>query len=462
MNKKISLGAALALLAIVAAATFSITMVYSRQTFNNTILNIKERESTYSKLAEIDKWARQNFLGTINEDTLNDSIARGYIEGLGDPYARYYTVEEYTRLNQSGASKSVGVGIVTELDETGYIRITEVYPDSPALAAGIAANDLIVKIDETDVSAENAEEMMEAINGEAGTKLDLVIRRDNADTPYPLTRRDVEKPSVYSCLTDQRIGYMQILEFNENTSDQFTRSIDRLVSDGALSLLFDVRGNQGGRTETVTRILDKLMPQGAIVSATYKDGSTEVLATSDPAFINLPMTVLINEKTSSAAELFAQALKDKVEAQLVGLTTLGKGTMQQFLQLGDGSAISVTVAKYNPPTSPNFDGVGVKPDFEVKVTPEQATLISETDRKSAQDLQLALENDPQLKKALELAITAANVNASGSGSASAPEEGPSEETDTSSEEESSGDTDAGTGDGTDEDTSTDADTDSEN
>lgn len=412
MNKKISLGAAIALLAIVAAATFSITMVYSRQTFNNTILNIKERESTYSKLAEIDKWARQNFFGSINEDKLNDSIAQGYIAGLGDPYARYYTVEEYTRLTQSGVSKSVGVGIVTELDDSGYILVTEVYPDSPALAAGIAAGDLIVKIDETDVSADNAEEMMETIFGEAGTKIDLVIRRDNADTAYPLTRRDVEKPSVYSSLTPEQIGYMQIVEFGDNTADQFSRSVDRLVSEGALALVFDVRGNQGGKTEPVTRILDKLLPQGTIVSATYKDGSTEVLATSDPAYINLPMVVITNEKTASAAELFAQALKDKVEAQLVGLTTLGKGTMQQFLQLNDGSAISVTVAKYNPPTSPNFDGVGVKPDFEVKVTKEQADLISATDKKTAENVQFALETDPQLKKALELAITAANVNSS--------------------------------------------------
>ncbi|MCI8442643.1 MAG: S41 family peptidase [Provencibacterium sp.] len=437
MNKKISLGAALAMLAIVAAATFSITMVYSRQTFNNTILNIKEREATYSKLAEIDKWARQKFFGTINEDTLNDSIAQGYIAGLGDPYARYYTVEEYTRLNQSGASKSVGVGIVTELDETGYILITEVYPDSPALAAGIAAGDLIVKIDETDVTADNAEEMSEAIFGDAGTQIDLTIRRDNADTPYPLTRRDVEKPSVYSCMTGEGIGYMQILEFGDNTADQFTRAVDRLVSEGAQALVFDVRNNQGGKTEPVTRILDKLLPQGTIVSATYKDGTTEVLATSDPACINLPMVVIMNEKTASAAELFAQALKDKAEAQLVGLTTLGKGTMQQFLQLNDGSAISVTVAKYNPPTSPNYDGIGVKPDFEVKVTKDQADLISATDKKTAENLLFALETDPQLKKSLELAITAANVNSAGSaaGEESASSSAEEQEEENSGEQE---------------------------
>ena len=137
--KKISLGAAIAVMAIVATLTFSITMVYSRQVFNDTMQNIKERESTYSKLSEIDKWVRQNYYGTIDNNALMDSIARGYIEGLGDPYARYMTVEEYSKLNQTGTSKSVGVGMVTEIDESGYLLVTEVYPDSPALAAGIAA-----------------------------------------------------------------------------------------------------------------------------------------------------------------------------------------------------------------------------------------------------------------------------------------------------------------------------------
>lgn len=409
MNKKISLGAAVALMAIIAAVTFSITMVYARQTFNSTILNIKERETTYTKLSEIDKWVRQNYYGTIDSETLMDSISSGYIGGIGDPYAKYYTVDEFQRQNQEGTAKSVDVGIVTEVDESGYIRITEVYPDSPALAAGIQAGDMIVKIDETDLTVDNVEEMIQSLQGEAGTKLDLVVRRDNVDTPYPLTRREVEKPSVYGSLLQNGVGYVQILEFGTTTSDQFSRAVDKLVSDGAVALVFDVRGNQGRTNEACYRILDKLLPQCNIATSVDKNGEEKVQATSDPAHINLPMTVLINEQTAAAAEIFAQALKDVKSASLVGVTTLGKGTMQVTQQLDDGSAIDITVAKVLTPGGQSFDGVGVKPDYEVSLSKDQAEAASALEKTSAERVELAVQMDPQLKKALELAATAGNV-----------------------------------------------------
>lgn len=436
MNKKISLGAAIAMMAIIAAATFSITMVYSRQTFNKTVLNIKERESTYTKLSEIDKWVRQNYYGSIDSDKLMDSIASGYIQGIGDPYAKYYTIEEFTKLSQSGASKSVGVGIVAQVDESGYILVTEVYPESPALAAGIEPGDMIVKIDDTDLTADNVEEMFKTIQGEAGTKIDIVTRRDNVDTPHPLTRRDVDKPSVYGSLMENKVGYVQILDFNSNTSDQFSRSVDRLVSEGAVSLVFDVRGNAGKTSESAYRILDKLLPQCNIATVTYKDGTTKVQATSDPAFINLPMIVLQNEQTSSAAELFSQALKDVNSAKLVGATTMGKGTLQVTQQLNDGSAIDITVAKYTTADGQSFDGVGVKPDFDVKMTKDQMDAVSTFDKSTPDRVVIALNMDPQLKKAMELAATAGNV---ASASAVVPANETSDGQSGQSSSESSGD-----------------------
>lgn len=409
MNKKISLGAAIALMAIIAAATFSITMVYARQTFNSTILNIKERESTYTKLSEIDKWVRQNYYGTIDSEQLMDSISGGYISGIGDPYAKYYTVDEFQRQNQEGTAKSVGVGIVTQMDESGYILITEVYPDSPALAAGIEAGDMIVKIDETNLTADNVEEMVKTLQGEEGTTVNLVIRRDNADISYPLTRRNVEKPSVYGSLLSNGVGYVQITEFNTNTSDQFSRVVDNLVSNGAVALVFDVRNNQGRVNEACYRILDKLLPQCNIVTSVDKNGVEKVQATSDPAHINLPMTVLINEQSVAAAEIFAQVLKDVKSANLVGVKTVGKGTMQVTQQLDDGSAIDITVAKYYTPGGQSFDGVGVLPDYEVLLAPDVFAAASEMKKTTAEQVEAAAQIDLQLKKALELAATAGNV-----------------------------------------------------
>ena len=197
-------------------------------------------------------------------------------------------------------------------------------------------------------------------------------------------------------MLSENVGYIAITGFNSNTVSQFNTALNAVMSQGAEGLVFDVRNNPGGTISSVSKILDRLLPEGPIVSATYKDGTTDILATSDATEINMPMVVVTNKSTASAAELFTQALKDYGKAVSVGdKTTYGKGTMQTTKKLNDGSALSITFAWCNPPKSANYDGVGVPADFEVALSAELASKISELD----------ISEDTQLKKALELAQT---------------------------------------------------------
>lgn len=392
MNKKVSLGTAVTLMAIAAALAVAITMVYSIRTFNDKLYNIKEREATYEKLAQIDKIVRSQYYGDINEKYLMDSIAKGYVQGIQDKYALYLTAEQYQLQLEETEGKTVGIGIDTICDTSGYMLVTQVYGESSAEMAGIQVNDLILQVDDVEVTAQTYEEAVAALEGEVGTKVTLVLRRDNEDQePLELTRRKVEIPTVYYNVVDN-IAYIQITEFADATPSQFNRAIDDVIQQGALGIVFDVRSNPGGTIDSVSQVLDRLLPEGDIVSATYRDGTTEVLAVSDAQQLEMPMAVVVNEETASAAELFAQALWDYEKAKTVGVTTYGKGLMQTIYRLDDGSALDITVAKYNPPKSPNFDGVGVIPDYEVELTQEQKLMQDQLDQ----------DTDPQLRKAQEV------------------------------------------------------------
>lgn len=392
MNKKVSLGTAITLMAIAAALAVAITMVYSIRTFNDKLYNIKEREATYEKLSQIDKIVRSQYYGDIDEKYLMDSIAKGYVQGIGDKYAIYLTASQYQAQLKDLEGKMVGIGVSTMCDSSGYMLVTEVYPESSADMAGIQVNDLILQVDNLEVTIDTYEEAVTALEGEAGTKVTLILRQNNEDQePIELTRRKIEIPTVYYNVVDN-IGYIQITEFGDATPNQFNKAIETVISEGAEGLVFDVRSNPGGTIDSVSEVLDRLLPAGDIVSATYRDGTEEVLAVSDERQVDMPMAVVINEKTASAAELFAQALWDYEKAKTVGVTTYGKGLMQTVYKLDDGSALDITVAKYNPPKSANFDGVGVIPDYEVKLTQEQELMLDQLDQNS----------DPQLRKAKEL------------------------------------------------------------
>ena len=391
MNKKISLGVAICFMAIAAAITFTITMFFSLNVFNSKIANVDEREHLYKKLSEIDTYVRNQYLGDIDEENLLNYVARGYMVGIDDKYAAYMTQEEYKYYQQENEGTLVGIGTTARKDDSGYILIVDVKENSPAEAAGIQAGDLIVKVNDEDILTIGYTQAMSNIKGEEGTKVNLTLRREGEDYSVELTRKNIQSSTVeYRTIGDN--GYIKMSNYDETTVDDFKYAVSDLKSQGVKGLIFDVRNNPGGLLDSVADVLDYLLPEGDLVSETNKKGETKVLCTSDSSCIELPMVVLVDGETASAAELFAADLRDFKVAELVGQTTYGKGIMQGAFPLEDGSAIKMTIAYFNPHSGVNFNGVGLKPDYEVALTTEQKLNFDTLDETS----------DPQLMKAIEV------------------------------------------------------------
>ncbi len=404
MNKKISLGIAIGLMALAAAATFIITYNFSLNVFNSKVRNVSERESIYAKLSEMDSYVRANFFNEINEDKLTNNIMNGYVAGLDDRFAKYYSADEYAKQTQKESGVTIGFGFEWDKEESGYIKVTSVMKDSAAEKAGIAAGDVITAVNNTDVIAyENGyDEAVSLFNCEEGTKIKLHIKRINDEGISEFFSVDVtaEKSEIISVtgrLLDENIAYVKLTTFNEKTPEQFKNVVNRLIGDGASSLIFDLRDNLGGTTTSLEGTLDVLLGDGDIVTAYYKDSSEIIVHTTEAEEINMPMAVIVNGNTASCSELFAFALRDEAHAQIVGTVTYGKGVMQKTHKLAGGAAVKITVATLQTRNSGDYNGIGIKPDFEVALPAEvDLSTISEEQQ---------LTDDTQLQKAMEVIYT---------------------------------------------------------
>ena len=400
MNFKVSLGAAIAFAITVAALTLSITMTYSTNLYNEKMSALREREAANEKFAEIDREVRSHYYKSINNTVLMDSVAKGYLAGIGDPYAKYLSVEEYAKISQGLEGVTVGIGAELEISPDGYLRVIEVYPDSPAQMAGIEAGDLIISIDDVTLTPENSQQQLSMVEGAVGTRVVMTIRSGASERVEEMTRREIAKTTVYSrMIEDTNVGYILITEFSDRTSNQFNRELSKLQNAGARAIIFDVRDNKGGILRQATRILDRLIPAGSLVSAVYKDGSVVEMENSDGNWLDLPVVMLANKNTAGAAEVFVQVLKDYGQGNSVGTTTAGNGVVQEMVKLSDGSAIEITVAQYVTPSGEIFNGIGVKPDFEVTMSAEL----------EGNWRNLNYETDPQLQKAVSVALSLVNA-----------------------------------------------------
>ena len=403
MNKKIPLGIAIGLMALAAAVTFIITYNFSLDTFNSKVRSVSERESIYAQLSEMDRYVRSNFWGTIDEDLLTNSIMTGYVTGLDDRFAKYYSAEEYVQQTQTESGITVGLGFSWEKEESGYIKVTEVTAGSSADQAGLVAGDVITAVNNTNVIAyENGyDEAVSLFNCDEGTKVKLHIKRVNemGATEFPaieVVSERMEIISVTGRLIDN-IAYIKITTFNEKTPDQFKNELDKLISEGAEMLIFDIRNNLGGLTDSLQGSLDAIIGDGDVVTAYYKDSAEVVVHTTEADQLRMPMAIIVNGNTASCAELFAFALRDEANAQIVGTTSYGKGVMQKTHKLTSGAAVRITVATLQTKNSGDYNGVGIKPNFEVAL-PAEVDLAA-----LSEDQQLVY--DTQLLKAIEVVST---------------------------------------------------------
>jgi len=401
MNTRVSLGAALALMMLVAAVTFNITYDFVVNQANDRMIYLREREEALEKFSMLNREVRANFNGVIDEIYLLDSIARGFIAGIGDPYARYLDAHAFESILRAQASPVAGIGAAMRANPEGdgYIYVEEVFPDSPALAAGIQPGDFIIRVDGYDLTPANSVAMLESISGERDTRVSLTIRSYHVDRDEELIRRIVPVPSVYARMVGgmARVGYIHILDFNQHTLDQFRRERDRLMLQGARGLIFDVRDVSGGEVRYVARVLESLIPSGVIVSSRNKYGNDSVIHAGIGPGMDVPMVTLHNAGTIGPPEMFVQVLRDHNRANSVGATTAGKGVVQEILPLGDGSAIEITTALLVSPSGVIWNGVGIRPDYDVAFE---------------QDWRGLDENlDPQLRRALELVEALVRVEA---------------------------------------------------
>lgn len=370
MNKKITLGLALSLIAIASAVTFILTSFFTLQSFNKKVVDVNEKSKKYSALQLVDTFVRENYYGDIDETELSDGILKGYVSGLDDRYSRYLSADEYISEKTDTAGEFVGLGLTLASDESGYIRIADIQQDSPAADSGLSAGDIITRVDGIDVMNIGFASALEAMQGTEGSSVTLTIRRDGVDTDYTFTRRSIEVTTVTGEMLANYIGYIKITGFKKNTPQQFIETLERLTTNGARGIIFDLRDNGGGLLDALEDCLDPLLPEGVIATADYKDGHTETIVYSDPTEMNIPMIVLVNEQTASAAELFAASLRDFGKAQLVGMTTFGKGVMQSTTEFENGGALILTVAEYSTAVSECYDGVGLTPEYQVENTGE--------------------------------------------------------------------------------------------
>ena len=400
MGKKITLGTAITLIIIAIAITISLTMVLALRNFNEKVSSITERENMFAKFTEIDNYVRQN-RGDIDEEELMDSVAKGYLSGIDDPYALYMSAEAYSAYVAASSQTVAGVGISASMDSDGYMLVGKVYEGSTAASAGILPGDLIIKVDDINLSADTYADAEALLIGEAGTKVTLKVRRNGEDTEMEITRRVLTPTNVATIAFDNHY-YIRVDSFTESTPDQFSKAVEKAISAGAQYLVFDVRSVSSGLISSAATILDRLVGSGDMLYVEYNDGSKETLYTSNSREIDIPMVVLVNEGTSGAAEFFAAGLRDFGKAKIVGTQTAGVGSLQKIYKLDDGSAIQLTIGKYYLANSETaWEGVGINPDHAVSLG-----YVADFSNLSTIDPSI----DTQLAKAIEVVSAAINTN----------------------------------------------------
>ena len=325
------------------------------------------------KLHEIASLYEQNYINDIDRDQLSELLAQMYMYGSGDIFAGYYSAEEWAEQMASESGNAVGIGVYIGVSETGEFFISKVMNDTGAEKAGLLSGDIVISIDGFDVAEIGYASASDLLRGESGSTITLEILRGTDTFTVDIVRSQYSPQTVFAetVVRDGKLyGYVQIVEFLslQTTYNQFKAAVDALVEYGVQGLIFDVRSNHGGDSDTVVRMLDYLLPEGPLVHVYYKDQVDPVTSYSDAAHIDLPMVVLVNEDSASSAELFAAALRDYGKAELIGVKTFGKGCGQRAVMLSDGSVVFVTSVLYNPPYSDNYNGIGLFPDYEVVLT----------------------------------------------------------------------------------------------
>lgn len=303
----------------------------------------------------------------VDDEDLVQGLYKGLLEGVGDSYTAYYTPEEYKELMISATSSLSGIGVVMQQNpDTMQVMVNHVYEGSPAEKAGIHAGDLIVQAGDVIATSVELSELAANIRGDEGTTVHLKLyRAAEGYIELDVVRENIDVPTLKGQLLRGGIGYIAIAEFGEKTAEEFADAVSELESQGMTSMIVDLRDNPGGMVDSVTDILDQILPEGVTVWTENKEGEKKEYI-SDASCLNYPMAVLINGNSASSSEIFAGAIRDYKYGTLIGTKTFGKGIVQSIRRLADGSAIKLTTARYFTPNGENIHGEGIQPDIELE------------------------------------------------------------------------------------------------
>ncbi len=354
-----------------------------------------QRDGGFDKLQKLHMLIEDRYIGTVDEQKLFDGAAAGMVSGTGDRWSYYISESAMAQFTQQKNNQLVGVGITISMRTDGQgADILKVVEDSPAQKAGVLAGDILYKVGDKLVSEMGVDATSQEIGGKKGTQVRFSVLRNGQIVECTATRDTIRLPVAEGQMLEENIGYVRIDNFNTNCAKETIALVEQLVEQGAQSLVFDVRNNGGGYVTELVRVLDYLLPEGKLFISEYYDGERTV-DYSDKDCLELPMVVLVNASSYSAAEFFPAALREYEWAQVVGTPTVGKGYFQETYRLGDGSAVALSTGKYFTPQGVSLaDQGGLVPDVVIEVDAQtEAAIYAQT---------LPLEEDPQLQAALEL------------------------------------------------------------
>ena len=362
------------LVAAVAAGTAVVCCMFSQS-----------RAST--KLDYVQSLLENCYIGETDEEALQDAAAAAMVEAIGDRCSYYMTAEEYLQYQDAMANSYVGIGVTIEMRDDGTMDVVEVTSGSGAEEAGIRPGDRITAVEGQSVVGMTSSESGALIRGEEGTAVELTVLRDGEELELSVTRKRIDTVVATYEMLEGNIGLVTIENFDQRCAEESIAAIEALLEQGAESLIFDVRNNPGGYKDEMVELLDYLLPEGPLFRSEDYRGVEEV-DESDADCLDIPMAVVVNLQSYSAAELFAAALSEYDTAVVVGEQTFGKGYFQSTFPLPDGSAVNLSIGKYCTPNGVSLAGVGLTPDVEVPVDDETAAQIYYNELEPMEDPQI--------------------------------------------------------------------------
>lgn len=368
----------------------SYVLVAALATVATLIVNVDETPKPIQKLAQLEQILSEKFIGEADTTQMADAAADAMVASLGDRWSYYIPADEYSDYLERMSNSYVGIGItISPLEDGTGIEVIQVAAGGPAEEAGVQVGDVLIKVEGEDITGLTTDVVKDMVVGDEGTFVSLTFRRDSREITLDIERRTVKTPVATAEMLDHQVGLISIVNFDERCSEETIGAMEELLKQGARAFIFDVRYNPGGYAHELVKVLDYILPEGDLFRTVDYTGKENVDKSDAKCLTGIPMAVLVNGESYSAAEFFAAALREYGYAIVVGEQTVGKGYFQRSYRLEDGSAVGLSVGKYFTPNGVSLsEEGGLTPDVEIAVTEDEAFGIYADTLEPGQDPQI--------------------------------------------------------------------------